>query len=42
MTAPSFAPQQKYLGEKGLIALITFLSALQVPERYIVAAPRVD
>ena len=41
MTAPSFARKQKYLGEKGLIALITFLSAF-VPlstDLYLPALP---
>lgn len=41
MTAPSFAHRQKYLGEKGLIALITFLSAF-VPlstDLYLPALP---
>jgi len=41
MTAPSSAKRQKYLGEKGLIALITFLSAF-VPlstDLYLPALP---
>ncbi len=41
MTAPSSARRQKYLGEKGLIALITFLSAF-VPlstDLYLPALP---
>ncbi|MGB5099777.1 MAG: multidrug effflux MFS transporter [Methanothrix sp.] len=41
MTAPSLARRQKYLGEKGLIALITFLSAF-VPlstDLYLPALP---
>ena len=71
MTAPSFVPQQKYLGEKGLtiislnwsntilvLGIIMIMVGLvcealwlrisqkpyvlQVPERYIVAANRVD
>lgn len=41
MSAPSPANRQKYLGEKGLIALITFLSAF-VPlstDLYLPALP---
>jgi len=41
MTAPSVARRQKYLGEMGLIALITFLSAF-VPlstDLYLPALP---